>query len=156
MDQLDGSARQTSWTDQLDRPAGQTSWTDQLDGSGGRIIWMDQLDGPAGQTSWTDQLDGSVFYTWSLGHFAYSKIDLSVCTLSQLPSLKKALFHIRNPYLLPDSESRSQLWKIIWAYSGISEPWKNILFLIIVPNVVEDVKTILNRGCEALLKVYKG
>ena len=44
------------------------------------------------QTSWTDQLDRPVFFTWSLGQFAYSMIDLSVCTLSQIPSLTQALF----------------------------------------------------------------
>ena len=30
LDQLDGSAKLTSWMDQLDRPAGRTSWTDQF------------------------------------------------------------------------------------------------------------------------------
>ena len=64
---------------QLDRPAGQISWTDQLNRS-------------AGQISWTDQLDGSVLFIWSLGQFAYSKIHLSVCTLSQLRIPTKALF----------------------------------------------------------------
>ena len=39
-----------------------------------------------------DQLDSPVFYIWSLGQFTYSKIDLSVCMLSQLPSPTKALF----------------------------------------------------------------
>ena len=42
-------------------------------------------------------LDGPVLFTWSLDQIAYSKIDkiyLSVCTLSQLPSLTKALFFI--------------------------------------------------------------
>ena len=29
--------------DQLDGPAGLTSWTDQLDGSAGRTSWTDQL-----------------------------------------------------------------------------------------------------------------
>ena len=76
---VNGSASQTSWTDQLDRPDKQTSWMDQLDRPAGRTSWTDQLDGPAGQTSWTDQ-------------FAYSKIDLSVCIVSRLPSPTKALF----------------------------------------------------------------
>ena len=48
------------------------------------------------QTSWMDQLDRSAgrtyFFFWSLGQFAYSKIDVSVCTLLQLLSLRKALF----------------------------------------------------------------
>ena len=39
-----------------------------------------------------NQLDGPVLFIWSLGQFAYSKIGLSVCTLSQLPSPTKALF----------------------------------------------------------------
>ena len=56
---------------------------------------MERLDGSAGQTNWMDQLDGPVLFTSSLDQFAYSKInkiDLSVCTLSQLPSPTKALF----------------------------------------------------------------
>ena len=61
------------------RPAGQTS-----------------RYGPAGRTSWKDQLDGSVFYIWSLGQFPYLKIDVSVCTLLQLPSPAKALFHFKS------------------------------------------------------------
>ena len=64
---------------------------DQLDGSAGQTSWTDQLDGPAGWTSWTDQLDGPVLFILSHGKFAYSKIDLSACTLSQLPSPTKAL-----------------------------------------------------------------
>ena len=40
----------------------------------------------------------AIHYIWSLGQFAYSKIDLSVCTLSQLPSRTKALF----PCMPPD------------------------------------------------------
>ena len=55
MDQLDGSAKQISWTNQFDGPAGRTSLTDQLDRPAGRISWTDQLDGTAGRTSWTDQ-----------------------------------------------------------------------------------------------------
>ena len=78
---VNGSANWTSWTDQLDGPAGQTSWTDQL-------------DGPVGRTSWTDQLEGPVLFIWSLGQFAYLKIFLSVCTLSQLRSLTKVLFYL--------------------------------------------------------------
>ena len=50
------------------------------------------LDGSAKWVYLTDQLDGSVLYIWSLSQFAYSKIDLSVCTLPQLPSPKKNLF----------------------------------------------------------------
>ena len=53
---------------------------------------MGLLVRPAGQTSWTDQLDGPVLFIRSLGQFAYSKIFLSVCTLSQLPRPTKALF----------------------------------------------------------------
>ena len=53
---------------------------------------MGLLVGPAGRTSWMDQLDGPVLFIWSLGQFAYSKIFLSVCILSQLPSPTKALF----------------------------------------------------------------
>ena len=72
----------------LNGPASQTSWTDQLDRSAGQIRWTDPLDGPAerpnGQTS---------FFIWSLGQFAYSKIFLSVCTLSQFPSPTKALLY---------------------------------------------------------------
>ena len=41
-------------------------------------------------------LDGPVLYIWSLGQFAYSKIDVSVCTLSQLPSPTNALFSFLN------------------------------------------------------------
>ena len=37
--------------EQLDGPAGQTSWTNQLDGPAGRTSWTDQLDRPAGRTS---------------------------------------------------------------------------------------------------------
>ena len=109
---VNGSASQTSLTDQLDRPDGRTSWTNQMDGPDGRTSWKDQLDRPAKQTSWTnqldrpagrtnftDQLDGPVLFIWSLGQFAYSKIFLSVCTLSQLPSPTKALF---SKYKLPD------------------------------------------------------
>ena len=43
-------------------------------------------------TLYTDQLDGPVLFIWSLGQFAYSKIFLLVCTLSQLLSPTKALF----------------------------------------------------------------
>ena len=43
MDQLGGSAGQTSWTDRLDEPAGQTSQIDQLDGPAGQTSWMDQF-----------------------------------------------------------------------------------------------------------------
>ena len=39
----------------------------------------------------TNQLDGSVLYFWSFGQVSYSKIDLSVCALPQLPSPTKAL-----------------------------------------------------------------
>ena len=66
MDQLDGSAWQTSWTNKLDKQAGRTSWMDQLDGPAGRIGWTDQLDGPAGWTSWTDQLEEPAWRTSSL------------------------------------------------------------------------------------------
>ena len=48
-----------------------------------KIQWV---NGSASQTSWTDQLNGPVLFIWSLGQFAYSRIDISVCTLSQLPS----------------------------------------------------------------------
>ena len=48
-------------------------------------------NGNTGRTSWTDQLDGPVLFTWRLGQLAYSKIDLSVCILLQLPSPTKAL-----------------------------------------------------------------
>jgi len=57
---------------------------------------MDRLDGPAEQTSWTDQLDGPVLSILRFGQFAYLKINVSVCTLSQLPSPTKALFGINN------------------------------------------------------------
>ena len=40
----------------------------------------------------SNQPDGPVLLIWGLGQFAYSKIFLSVCTLSQLPSPTKALF----------------------------------------------------------------
>ena len=93
---VNGSASRTSWTDQLDGPVGRTSWTGKLDGPAGWTRWTDQLDGPAGRTSWTDQLDGPVLFIWSLGQFAYSKIDLLVCTLSQLLSPTKALFRKLN------------------------------------------------------------
>ena len=66
----------------------------------GRSNWTDQLDRPAGQISWTDLLDGPVLFNWSLGQFAYSKIDLSVCTLSQLPSPTKALFIRIKSYII--------------------------------------------------------
>ena len=52
------------------------------------------------QTSWTDQLDGLGLYIWSLGQFAYLKIDVSVCILSQLPSPTKALFSDASPCIL--------------------------------------------------------
>ena len=39
---------------------------------------MGLLVRPAGRTSWTDKLDRPVLFIWSLGQFAYSKIDLSV------------------------------------------------------------------------------
>ena len=55
---------------------------------------MGLLVGPAGRTSWTDQLDRPVLFIWSLGQFAYSRIFLSVCTLSQLLSPTKALLII--------------------------------------------------------------
>ena len=45
---------------------------------------MYQLNESAGWTSWKDQLDGPVLFTWSLEQFEYSKINISVCTLSQL------------------------------------------------------------------------
>ena len=80
-----------------------TFYTDQLDVPVGWTRWTDQLDGPAGQTRWTDQLNGPVLFTWSLGQFAYLKIDVSV--LSQLPSLTKALFFYGFPDLITRIES---------------------------------------------------
>ena len=68
---FDGSARRISLTDQLERSARRISQTDQLDGSARRISWTDQF-------AYSNQ-------------FAYSKIDLSVRALSQLPSPTKAL-----------------------------------------------------------------
>ena len=62
-----------------------------VNGSASQTSWTDQLDRPAGRTSWTAQLDEPVLLIWSLGQFDYSKIFLSVCTLSQLPSPTKAL-----------------------------------------------------------------
>ena len=57
---------------------------------------MQCVNGSTSLTSWTDQLDGPTGRTSSLylaiGQFTYSKIDkieLSVCTLSQLPSPTK-------------------------------------------------------------------
>ena len=47
-----------------------------VNGSASPTSWTNQLDGPAGLTS---------FFIWSRGQFAYSKIFLSVYTLSQLP-----------------------------------------------------------------------
>ena len=89
---VNGPASQTSWTGQLYRPAWQTSLTDQLNRPAERTRWTDHLDRPAGWTSWTDQLDVPVFFIWSLGQFASSKIFLSVCALSHLLSLTKAFF----------------------------------------------------------------
>ena len=65
-----------------------------FDGPARRISQSDQLDGSAGQISQTDQLDGPVLYVRSFGQFAYSKIDLSVSTLSKLLSLTKALCNL--------------------------------------------------------------
>ena len=53
---------------------------------------MDQLDGSARRNSYADLFS----IVRSFGRFAYSKIDLSVCTLSQLPSPTKALFISRD------------------------------------------------------------
>ena len=64
---------------------------------------MSKLDGPARRTSWTDQLDGPVLFIWSLGQFAHSKIDLSVCTFSQLPSLTKALVRYQKTFITEQS-----------------------------------------------------
>ena len=102
---FDGPVRRTSQKDQLDKPAGrmsqadqlggpaiQTSQADQQDRSARLNSQTDQLDGSARQISQMDQLDRPVLYFRSFGQFAYSKIDPSVCTLLQLPSLMKALF----------------------------------------------------------------
>ena len=63
------------------------------------------MEGPAGQT----KLDGPVLSILSLGQFTYSKIDLSVFTLLQLPSPTKALFSIKGGgWVGPDPE-----WKIL-------------------------------------------
>ena len=59
---------------------------------------------------------------WSLGQFAYLKIDLSVCTLSQLLSLTKALFSLTGNVLL---------WQKIKAFDNffMSQKMKNSLWL---------------------------
>ena len=82
-------------------PMAMVTWQflDQLNGPAGQTSRTDQLDRPAGRISRTDQLDGPVFFILRLGQFAYSKIDLSVFTLSQLPSLKKTLFSTTSLYL---------------------------------------------------------
>ena len=46
-----------------------------------RASKTNQLDGSAKRVCYTAQLDKPVLYISSLGQFAYSKIDLSVCTL---------------------------------------------------------------------------
>ena len=86
--------------------------------------WTDKLEGPAGWTSWTDQLDGPVLYTWSLGQFAYLKIDVSVCTLSQLLSPMKALFFTNifwNQNFFSDTNSFSSPKLIFWPQSFLAQ-----------------------------------
>ena len=61
------------------------------------------------KASKTNQLDGSA---WSLGQFAYSKTDHSVCMLSQLPSSTKALlYHLSSAKFRPDAKKHTILIK---------------------------------------------
>ena len=87
----------------------------------GWTSWMDQLDRPAGRTSWTDQLDGPVLFIWSLGQFAYSKIDLSVCTLLQLPSPTKALFPLNSHWDILDQNCSINIFSILSVKRNITE-----------------------------------
>ena len=149
---VNGSASQTSWTDQLDGPAGRTSWTYQLEGPAGRTSWTDQLDGPAGPTGWTDQLDGPVLFIWSLGQFAYSKIFLSVCTLSQLPSPTKAFFKYSLLLCLPQNGcNEAETWKKQNSKSHIftDTPFRSwgLYLLLNISNTVYSSVHILCRRC---------
>ena len=84
-----------------------------LVGPTGRTSWTDQLDGPAERTSCTDQLDGPVLFILRLGQFAYSKIKVSVCTLSQLPSPTKALlFYLRTTSFISNHAVRSLIARL--------------------------------------------
>ena len=83
MDQLDGPAGRTSWTDQMDGPAGRTSWTDQLDRQAGQTSWTDQLNGPGGCTS------SFHLKPWPVCIFEDFPFSLYIV---QLPSPTKALF----------------------------------------------------------------
>ena len=61
---------------------------------------MGLLVRPAGRTSLTDQLAEPAGWTSWMAHFSYLKIDLSVCTLLQLPSLTNAMFLKQEPLIV--------------------------------------------------------
>ena len=88
------------------------------------------MDRPAARTSWTDQ------FSW-FGQFAYSKIDPSVCTLSQLRSQTKAFFSSKINITINESVSLfcRQFWSyrpIIWAiFETIATTAGNLAYYIL-------------------------
>ena len=80
--------------------------------------WTDQLDGPAGRTSWTDQVDRPVLFIRSFGQFAYTKIGVSVCTMSQLPS--PMIFKPKRRFL--DNVFRKKILTILYL---LAEPFSH-------------------------------
>ena len=118
-----------------------------------------QLDRSAGRTSWTNQLDGPVLFTWSLGQFAYSKIGLSVCTLSQLPSPTKALFFLTRPLLMDWNKAIVVFLSEILAMNDDTVVYLYFLIIVIqvtcsdrIIAIITFISNILNGGKSSWIK----
>ena len=92
------------------------------------------MDRSAKSVYWRDDLDGPVLLIWNYGLFIYSKIALSVCTLSQLLSLTKALLSGDRMLPLPLT-NLNDIWEIFQCLNsclGLSLSWGiNISLLLL-------------------------
>ena len=111
---------------------------------------MGLLVGPAGQISSADQLDGPVLFIWSLGQFAYSKIFLSVCSWSQLPSQTKALFI----YIFIDL-NRFYIFRKHWGHRYEPQPFEKIELTFILIFIFPEKDFRLNIWQSLPLKYLK-
>ena len=104
--------------------------TNQLDETDRRISWKEQLDRPAGWTGWTDQLDGPVLYTWSHGQWPVRILEDWPFSLSQLPSLTKALFfRVRGQNInFVEKNYCSPKWCFVWPSNFFNRIFSEIQF----------------------------
>ena len=100
------------------------------------ISWTNEINESTRQTSWTEQLDRPVLYTWSLGQFAYSKIDLSVCIFFSFQVRRRPCFRIEiiTPPLIDDVAvfecwQSVKTWKLLRLVSHWFVRWSFILWL---------------------------